>query len=109
MTLRFQLDEHISNALAQQLERHGVDVVTAEKSGLLNTPDAVILEHAKQNDRVVVTFDADYVLLHRRGVHPAGIAYFPRAPLDVGVLVEALLLLDAVFESAEFVDWLEYM
>ncbi|HYI14736.1 MAG TPA: DUF5615 family PIN-like protein [Thermomicrobiales bacterium] len=81
MTLRFQLDEHISHAVAQQLALRGVDVVTAEMSGLLNIPDSVILEHALLNRGVVVTFDADYASLQWRGVSHAGIAYFPKAPL----------------------------
>jgi hypothetical protein len=109
VTLRFQLDEHISHAVAQQLAMRGIDVVTAEMSGLLNTPDPIILEHARVNRRVVVTFDADYAALHSRGVSHAGIAYFPKAPNDAGVLVETLLLLDAVFDHDYFENWLEYL
>jgi len=74
VTLRFQLDEHIPHAVAHQLTLRGIDVVTAEMSGLLNTPDSAILEHARVNGRVVVTYDADYASLHWRGVPHAGIA-----------------------------------
>lgn len=109
MSLRFQFDEHIPHAVARQLERRGIDVITAVMAGLLNTPDVVILEHARTNNRVVVTFDADYASLHHRDVPHAGIAYFAKAPTDIGVLVEALVLLDAVLDHDEFINRLEYL
>lgn len=102
MTLRFQLDEHISHAVAQQLALRGIDVVTAELAGLLNTSDPVILEHARLSRRVVVTFDADDASLRWSGVPHAGRASFPKAPVDVGVLVETLQLLEAAFDHDYF-------
>ena len=56
-----------------------------------------------------MTFDSAYSDLRRHGAGHAGIAYFPNAPRDAGVLLEAILLLDGVFEPAEFENRLEYM
>ena len=72
-------------------------------------PDSAILEHARINCRVVVTYDADYASLHWRGVPHAGIAYFPKAPMDGGVVVRTLELLDDVYDLDDFENWLEYL
>lgn len=109
MSLRFQFDEHIPPNVATELARRGIDALTAKAAGLLNTSDAVILQHASNERRVVVTFDADYARLHALGQPHAGIAYFPNAPQDVGALVNALVLLNGVMEPDEFMNRLEYV
>jgi predicted nuclease of predicted toxin-antitoxin system len=63
--VKYQLDEHMDNAIARALRRAEIDVVTTSEAGLLSTPDTVQLAHAHASGRVMVTQDQDYLRLHR--------------------------------------------
>ena len=51
--IRFQLDEHVPQAVAQALRRRGIDVLTAAEAGLLSVPDAELLARSYATGRVV--------------------------------------------------------
>ncbi len=73
--IRFQLDEHVPNAVAQALRRRGIDVLTAAEAELLGAPDADYLARSHAAGRVLVTHDGDFLRLHRQQQAHAGIAY----------------------------------
>jgi predicted nuclease of predicted toxin-antitoxin system len=54
-TIRFHLDEHCSTALAEALQRRGIDVTTAAGAGLLQATDEEHLRFAAREQRVVFT------------------------------------------------------
>lgn len=58
--MRFLVDMPLSPELAAWLGRQGHDAVHALEVGLDRAPDAVILERARNEERVVVTADLDY-------------------------------------------------
>jgi len=63
--LRLLLDEHLSNAIAEQLNRRGHDVVTAADAGLAGSDDTQVLSTAARDRRAVVTNNIrDFRLLH---------------------------------------------
>lgn len=95
--LRFQLDEHLNNAIARAVRRAGLDVVTTAEAGLLGVSDADQLAHAHAEGRVMVTQDADFLRLHYRGASHSGLAYSPRDSRSIGQIVEMLALLDAAY------------
>jgi predicted nuclease of predicted toxin-antitoxin system len=64
MSLRFQLDEHIAEAVALGLRRRGIDVLTAHEAGLRNTPDEIILARAHAHGRLIVTHDQGFLRMH---------------------------------------------
>ena len=51
--LRLLADEHIRYAVINGLRRRGIDVVVAQQIGLNATDDAMILAHARQDNRVM--------------------------------------------------------
>ena len=107
--LKFQLDEHMPNAVATALRRAGIDVVTTAEAGLLGTPDVQQLAAALAATRVIVTLDADFLGLHRRGFPHAGIAYSPRGGRAIGVVIDHLTLMHAVFEAEDMMGRVEYI
>ena len=109
VALRIQLDEHLDNAIAHQLRRRGVDAITAAEAGLLATPDPVIPDHARDAGRVVVTYDADYLRLHRIGRPHAGIIYGTPRMRDVGQIVGMVHLFSEIEEPESFMNRLEYL
>ena len=59
--MRFYLDEHFSNAIAEACRRHGADVRTTHELGLHGASDEAQLIIAAQEGRCLVTADyADF-------------------------------------------------
>ena len=77
--IRFHLDENVSSAIAHGLRRRDIDVTTTPESGLLSAGDDKQLDFASSEERVLVTYDTDFVRLHDRDVPHAGIASARRA------------------------------
>jgi len=72
-------------------------------------PDPDQLAFAAAEERVVVTFDADYVALHNAGEQHAGIAWCPQEKYRVGDLLQALLLVHGVLDRDEMRNQIEYL
>ena len=93
MLIRYYLDEHIDPAIADGLRQRAIDVKTTVESGLVQAPDSVQLEFARSEDRVVVTRDADYLILASQGIDHAGIVFWHSKRRSVGALVRQLVTL----------------
>jgi len=62
--LRFYTDTHIAKAVAVQLTNRGVDIIRCEDVGMAEAADIAHLEYAAENDRAIVTRDADFLRHH---------------------------------------------
>ena len=89
--------------------RHGVDVLTAQDAGRCGLPDPDQLAFATAEERVVVTFDTDYLALHYAGTQHAGIAWCQEQKYGFGGLLQALLLLHGVFDRHAMRNQVEYL
>jgi hypothetical protein len=107
--IRFYFDQHMQGAVAHGLRLHGMDVLTAQEAGRCGLPDPDQLAFATAEDRVMVTFDTDYLALHRSGVPHAGIAWCPQQKYGIGQLIHALLLLHSVLDRDAMRNHLEYL
>jgi predicted nuclease of predicted toxin-antitoxin system len=58
--LKFKLDENLPAALAAMLRDSGHDVDDVIDEGLAGEDDVIVLEHATNADRVLLTFDVDF-------------------------------------------------
>ncbi len=93
---KLHLNENVSPRLAEQLRRHGFDVVTSQESGLLAEPDDGQLAFACTQQRAILTFNiSDFVALHNHymagGKEHWGIILSTREP--IGILLHRLLRL----------------
>ena len=66
LRIRFLLDEHVSNAVAQGLRRREVELLTSSEAGLLGQPDEAYLIRSQRDGLVVVTHDSDFLALSTR-------------------------------------------
>jgi hypothetical protein len=110
--IRFHLDEHLPNGLARALRRHGVEAETSAEAGLLGTSDVAHVEHAPERQQMIVTQDIDYLILHAQARPHSDIAYCSHDPHligHIGHLVEALLLIHAIYEAEEMSGRVEYV
>ena len=78
--------------------RRGINVLTAQQAGRCRMADPDQLAFATAQERVMVTFDVDFLALHQSGVKHAGIAWCQEQKYNVGELVQALQLLFAVLD-----------
>lgn len=62
--LRFHLDEHIPHSVATALRRFGIEVTTTPEAGLRQADDLAYLAFTRQEGRVLVTHDADFLRHH---------------------------------------------
>ena len=92
-TLRFHLDEHISQAVAEGLRQHGIEVTTTAEAGLKAISDRQQFAFATKHRRVMVTSDSDFLRLHHEGVSHAGIAYCKQGRRSLGQMIRSLVAL----------------
>lgn len=58
--MRFLADMGVSQTLIQTLRSSGYDAIHLREGGLQRLPDSQILAKAKQENRIVLTFDLDF-------------------------------------------------
>ena len=107
--IRFYFDQHVPGAVAVGLRHRGVDVLTAQEADRCGLPDSDQLEFATAEDRVVVTFDTDYLELHRTRVAHAGIVWSPATKHAIGPLIQLLLLVHALLDRDAMRNHAEYL
>jgi len=107
--VRFQLDEHVPNAVAVGARQRGVDVVTAAEAGIRGADDPVVLARAHADQRIFVTFDDDYLALDREGQPHSGIIYCPLDSRDIGNIVDWIAALHEAATADELVGRIVYI
>ena len=107
--IKFHLDENVDHAIAYGLRRHGIDVTVSSEVGLLHAADEAQLAFARDHARVLVTHDRDLLRLASRGVPHAGLVYAHPANVRLGMMIQGLLLIWGVMESAEMVNNIEFL
>jgi uncharacterized protein with PIN domain len=65
--IRFHLDEHVDPAIATALRRAGIDATTTNEAGLRTQDDVAHLRFARDEGRVIVTRDQDFLRLASEG------------------------------------------
>jgi hypothetical protein len=107
--IHFYLDENIPIAVAAQLRRRGIEVVTVRDLGFLGDSDTNHLHRATEMGFVLCTHDADYVELATSGVEHSGIVFGQQHRHNIGDWVRFLELVHAVYESDEMRNRIEYV
>lgn len=108
-TIRFHLDEHVDPAIADGLRRRGMDVTTTREAGLLSASDETQLEFARQQGRVIVTFDDDFLYLASQVRGHAGIAYRYQGNANIDKIIRSLELVWELLEASEMLGRVEFL
>ena len=106
--ITYQLDEHIPTAVAEQLRRRGIDILTADDAGLGGSDDTAYFRYSLETGRVLVSYDRHFARLHSLEAAHSGIVYFPSGNRSVGEVVESLILVREVYTAEEMIGRLEY-
>lgn len=89
MTVRFLADEHVKRAFTTALRANGYDVATVNEDFDPGRSDAEHVERARESDRVIISNDSDFVVLHREYNH-GGIVLYNDQTVAVPEFVQAI-------------------
>ena len=107
--LRFHLDENVDDAIATGLRGRGIDVTTTVESGLGGVPDEQQLSFALNQERVIVTYDDDLLVLHASGAKHAGIAFSTLRTRSIGQLIRKLVSLSRHYDPPDMRGRVEFL
>lgn len=108
-TIRFHLDENMNPVIAHGLRQRGIDVTTCQESELLGMSDLDQLAYAFREKRVIVTQDADFLMIASQTTAHYGIAYAGKKMRNIGQIIQALELMHSVMMAEEMVGHIEYL
>jgi predicted nuclease of predicted toxin-antitoxin system len=108
-TIRFHLDENVSNAIANGLRIRGIDVTTTPEEGLTGVTDSEQLVFVMSQGRVIFTQDTDFLRLHQAGVGHPGIVYCSQGSRSIGEIVRGLCLIWELLEPIEMRGCVEFL
>lgn len=96
--MKFLADEHIELSIVTGLKLLRIDVTSVNDAGKRGSDDERILSFAKDNNRVIITRDSDFVKLHSRGIEHAGIIFIPKF-LEIGKVIKEIEKASMILES----------
>lgn len=95
--------------IALALRRQAIDVTTTVEMGLIGQTDEAQLEFARQQGRVIVTHDTDFLRLASQTPNHWGIAFCKKDARTIGEIIRSLVLIYEVFTADEMKGWVEYL
>lgn len=109
MSVPLYTDVHVHQAIADGLRLRGIDVLTAREDDADELEDSALLDRVTRLDRVIVTYDDDFVREARRrqemsGEHFSGIVYSPQSQVRIGPYVDQLEVIASVMTPDEMRD-----
>jgi predicted nuclease of predicted toxin-antitoxin system len=107
--IRFHLDEHIDPDIARALVRYGIDVTTTVEVGLRTAADTMHLTFARQENRVIVTHDADFLRFASKDSNHPGIAYCHKTTRSIGDIIRSLIRIYEGLTPDEMAGRIEYL
>jgi hypothetical protein len=107
------LDVHVPHAVADQLRRRGIDVLTAPEDGRERTPNDILLLRSLELGRVMVTIDVRFKAMAERWIQEGrefgGLAYAHPLRVSIGQLVTDLEMIALTTDRADWQQKVEYL
>lgn len=107
--IRFHLDENVDPDIALALRRRSIDVTTTLEMGMAGQSDTAQLAFVRQQQRVIVTHDTDFLKLASQTSDHCGIAFCKKDVRSIGEIIWGLVLIYEVLTPEELKGWIEYL
>jgi predicted nuclease of predicted toxin-antitoxin system len=107
--IRFHLDEPVDPSIAKALRKHGIDITTTQEVGLRTKADLDQMAFARDQGRVMVTHDADFLRLASESLDHPGVAYCHVTARSAGEIIRRLVLIFEVLTVDEIAGRVEYL
>lgn len=90
--MRFLIDENVPLLVATALRESGHDCLVVAESDA-QTPDVDLLARARDDERVLVTFDSDFsrLIFHELAPPPAGVVFMRSRPEQARVVARSFI------------------
>lgn len=113
MSVKLYVDHHVRRAIADELRRRGIDVLTAEADGASRLDDSGLLDRATKLGRVLFSQDHDLLREAARrqetGEPFAGVIYAHQLKATIRQCIDGLELIAKVGEPEDFAGRVEYL
>jgi hypothetical protein len=113
MPLAFYMDEHVPSSITVALRVLAVDVLTAQEDGHAEIEDVILLDRARQLNRVMFSFDADMLRESTRRQQTAtpfaGLIFAHPTRISVGECIRDLELIAQVSKTVDLADQILYL
>lgn len=113
MALMFFFDECVDEDIAAALRAHRVDVITTTDLARKGISDEEQLAFAYAESRVIYTVDHDFLRLADEYLEQsrpfAGVAYHRPGQRSKQEIIEALLLMNAVYDASDMENRVEFI
>lgn len=113
MPITFYMDAHIPRAITIELRIRKVDVLTAQEDGADILPDPELLDRATQLNRVLFTFDDDFlgeaVKRQREHISFNGVIYSHPLRISIGQCIKDLELISKAGETEDLKNHIVYL
>jgi hypothetical protein len=107
------LDVHVPAAIAAELRRRGVDILTAQEDGMAQSEDEALLVHASSLGRLLFTQDIRCKALaegwQRSGRPFAGLLFGHQLHGSIGQYIRDLELIAKATEPADWIGQVEQL
>ena len=107
--IAFYFDACVQVVIAKQLTQDGVDAVTARDLNKLRDDDDSHLQRATEQNRVLVTYDDDFVKMAHQGVVHSGIVFVPQRYRRIGIVVKGLSMFHDQYNQQEVRNLVWYL
>jgi len=107
--IRFLFDEQFPAAVVAGLKQRGIDALTVQEAKRAGLSDLEQLQFAAANERILVTFDTDFLRIAAQGIRHAGIIWCPARKYSIGDLIRRLVLIHAVLIREDMHNQVEYL
>ncbi|OGL43912.1 MAG: hypothetical protein A2161_18160 [Candidatus Schekmanbacteria bacterium RBG_13_48_7] len=88
--IKFYADENVPIAIVKGLERRNVDIRTSKSARMLGASDKKQLAYSLKHERVIVTFDDDFLRLHSKGEEHNGIIFISKKA-SLGYIIRKIM------------------
>jgi hypothetical protein len=108
-SIRYHLDEHIDEAIADGLRHHGIDVTRTPEVGLRGAKDVEHIAFAVSEQRCIVTGDYHFLQHAASGIQHFGMAHYPRNKRSIGAVIDSLRLIWETRDTVDLINRVEYL
>lgn len=113
MSLALYMDVHIPRAITTELRLQRIDALTAQEDNAATFPDPALLDRATALERVLFTFDADFLVeatrRQREGIFFAGLVYTHRRNLSIGKCIYDLKIIAQAGEKEDLASHILFL
>ena len=108
-SIHLYIDENLSPEIANQLRLRGVDAISVRDLDLVGDSDQNHLVRALEMGRVLVTSDADFLVMSATQIEHAGIIFGKQEDHSLGDWVKGLELICFVYDAEDMKNHVEFL